>query len=248
MIKNILVSQPAPTTEKSPYFEIEKKYNVKIDFCPLIHVERFTEREYRTQHIDILSHTAVIFTSRHAIDFFFDLCKGLRVAIPEDMKYFFQSESIALYIQKFIQYRKRKIFYPKNNSWTELLDLMYKHKKEKYLFPQNEVHAHDVSEDFQRKNLNCTISNMFRTVSNVWDKEKSFNYDLVVFFTPSGVKAIRENFPDYEQGDVRFTCFGEAAANAINDFGFRLDLKAPTPTATSMSAALDQYLEAEINK
>lgn len=248
MIKKILISQPAPTSPKSPYFDLETKYNVKFDFRPLIHVERYSEKEFRAQHINILDYSAVIFNTRHAIDNFFSLCKDLRVSIPEDMKYFFISEKIALYIQKYIQYRKRKIFFAKTGKMEELLEIMVKHKKEKYLFPQNEVHHNDFKTMLDAKGLIHTECNMFRTVSTVWDKTIPFDYDMIVFFTPSGVKSIRDNFPDYQQEETRFACWGNAAAQTVQDEGYRLDLQAPTADSPSIIAAIDNYLAENSSK
>lgn len=248
MIKKILISQPAPKTAKSPYFDLEQKYNIKIDFQQLIHTERYTEKEFRAQRVNILEHTAIIFSSHHAIDSFFAICKDMRITMPEEMKYFFVSEKIALYIQKYIQYRKRKIFYAKTGKWDELLDLLVKHKKEFFLFPQNEVHHHNMSEDMEARGLKHTECNMFRTVSSQLDKDKPFDYDMIVFFTPSGVKSVTDNFPDYKQGKTLFACWGDAAAKEIEARNYRLDLKAPTAEATSMPAALDIFLEGKVEK
>lgn len=243
MIKKILISQPAPTSKKSPYFEIEEKYKVKIEFRPLIHVERLTEKEFRAQRVNILDHSAIVFNSHHAIDFFFSMCKDLRITMPEDMKYFFISENVALYIQKYVQYRKRKIFFSKTGLWSDLIDLMAKHKKETYLFPQNEVHHHDMGPLFDAKGLKHTECTMYRTVSTILEKDIPFDYDMLVFFTPSGVRSLTDNFPDYKQGKTLFGTFGEAAARTVTDMGYRLDLKAPFEGAPSMTAALDQYLQ-----
>lgn len=248
MIKKILVSQPAPAISKSPYFDIEQKFGVKIDFRPLIHVERLTEKEFRTQKVNILDHTAIIFNSHHAIDFFFSMCKDMRITMPEEMKYFFISENVAHYIQKYVQYRKRKIFHTKTGLWSELIELLAKHKKEKYLFPQNEVHHHDMAPAFDAKGLIHTECTMFRTVSTILDKKIPFDYDLVIFFTPSGVRSLTDNFPKYKQDKTLFGCFGDAAAKTIENLGYHLDLKAPTPEATSMPQALEQYLQHLINK
>ena len=248
MIKKILISQPAPKTAKSPYFDLEQKYNIKIDFQQLIHTERYTEKEFRAQRVNILEHSAIIFSSHHAIDSFFAICKDMRITMPEEMKYFVVSEKIALYIQKYIQYRKRKIFYAKTGKWDELLDLLVKHKKEFFLFPQNEVHHHNMSEDMEARGLKHTECNMFRTVSSQLDKDKPFDYDMIVFFTPSGVKSVTDNFPDYKQGKTLFACWGDAAAKEMEARNYRLDLKAPTAEATSMPAALDIFLEGKVEK
>lgn len=245
MIKKVLISQPAPTSPKSPYFDLEEKHNVHFEFRPLVHVERYSEKEFRAQRINILDYSAVIFNTRHAIDNFFSLCKDLRVTVPDDMKYFFISEKIALYIQKYIQYRKRKIFFARTGKMEELLELMVKHKKEKFLFPQNEAHHNDFKAMLDQKELNHTECNMFRTVCSTLDKAVPFDYDMVVFFTPTGVKAIKHNFPDYQQGETKFACWGKAAAETVEEEGYRLDLQAPTPEAPSIITAIDNYLSKE---
>ena len=243
MIRKILVSQPAPSSEKSPYFDIEKKFGVKIDFKPLIHVERLSAKEFRAEKVSILDYSAIVFNSHHSIDHFFAMCKDLRITMPEDMKYFFISEKVALYIQKYVQYRKRKVFFAKTGLWSELIALMAKYKKERYLLPQSDVHNSDVTGLLKEKGINHTECVMYRTVSTMLDKNEPFDYDMLIFFTPSGVKSLKENFPNFVQGDVKFACFGEAAANAIEENGFRLDLKAPTAEAKSMTGALELYLE-----
>lgn len=246
MIKKILVSQPEPTG-KSPYFDIAKKYDVQIDFRPLVHVERLTEKEFRAQKVNILDFTAIVFNSHHAIDFFFSMCKDMRLTMPDDMKYFFISENVALYIQKYIQYRKRKIFFSKSASVVDMLDLMAKHKKEKYLFPQNEVHHNNMGLMFEAKGLIHTEANFFRTVSTILEKDKTFDYDMVIFFTPSGIRSLtQDNFPGYKQGDVCFGTLGRAAAETVKDFGFRLDFQAPTPECPSLTSALDKFLEQQM--
>lgn len=246
MIRKILVSQPAPTSEKSPYFEIEKNFNVEIDFRPLIHVERLSAKEFRAERVSILDHTAIVFNTHHAIDHFFSMCKDLRITMPEDMKYFFISEKIALYVQKYIQYRKRKIFFGKTGQWPELIELMVKHKKERYFLPQSDVHHMDVARMLDNHGLNHTESIMYRTVSTMLDKEKPFDYDMLVFFTPSGVQSLKDNFPDFVQGDIQFGCFGDSTAKAIQDKGFRLDMKAPNVNAPSITRALELFLEEKL--
>ena len=245
MVKKILVSQPAPTGSSSPYFEIEKDLGVKIDFASLIHVERVSAKEFRAMKVSIPDYTAIVFNSHHAVDHFFSLCKDLRVTMRDDMKYFFISENIALYIQKYVQYRKRKIFFGRTGQWDDLIELMQKHKKERFLIPQSDVTTLSLREKLDAEGLMHTECTMYKTVSTKWNPEKAFDYDMVVFFTPSGVKSLVENFPDFEQGEIRFACWGSGAAKEIAARGFRLDLHAPTPTAPSMALALRQYLEEE---
>ncbi len=246
MIKKILVSQPAPASERSPYYEIEKNFDVQIDFCPLIHVERLSAKEFRAEKVSILDHTAIVFNTHHSIDHFFSMCKDLRITMPEDMKYFFISEKIALYVQKYVQYRKRKVFFAKSGQWSELIELMVKHKKERYFLPQSDVHHMDVAKMLDNHGLNHTEGVMYRTVSTMLDKDKPFDYDMLVFFTPSGVQSLKDNFPNFQQGDIQFGCFGESTAKAIADKGFRLDMKAPNVNAPSITRALELFLEAKL--
>ena len=248
MIKKILVSQPAPTSEKSPYFEIQQKHGVELVFHPFIKVEGITAREFRQQKVQILDHTAVVFNSRNAIDHFFNLCNELRITVPEDMKYFGLSETITLYIQKYVQYRKRKVFFGTTGKWPDLIAVMAKHKAEKYLVPLSDVHTDEVKAMLDAKKLKHTECIMYRTVSNTYPSDKPFDYDMLVFFTPAGIQSLLKNFPDFKQCDTRIACFGKATAKAVVDAGLRLDLEAPSATAPSMPAAIDLYLEQENGK
>lgn len=243
MIKKILVSQPKPTSEKSPYFEIEAKQNVEFTFHPFIKIEGLTSREFRQQKVQILEHTAIVFNSRHAIDFFFTLCKEMRVALPEDMKYFAISETVSLYIQKYVQYRKRKVFFGSTGKWEDLVTVMAKHKAEKYLVPLSDVHNDEVAASLDAKKLKHTECVMYRTVSNDFPKDKPFDFDMIVLFTPAGVESLLKNFPDFNQGETRMACFGPATRKAMEDAGLRCDLSAPTPRAKSMTAAIEMYID-----
>lgn len=245
MIKKILVSQPKPTSEKSPYFEIEAKEKVNFTFHPFIKIEGLSAREFRQQKIQILDYSAIVFNSRHAIDFFFTLCKEMRVTLPEDMKYFGISETVALYIQKYIQYRKRKVFFGSTGKWPELVTVMAKHKAEKYLVPLSDVHNDDVAQMLDAKKLNHKECVMYRTVSNEFPANEPFDFDMVVLFTPAGVESLLKNFPSFDQGSTRLACFGPATKKAIEDAGLRCDLSAPTPEARSMTAAIEMYLANE---
>ena len=198
-IKKVLVSQPKPTSEKSPYFDIAEKYGVEIDFRPFIKVEPLTSKEFRQQRISILDYTAVIFTARTAIDHFFHLCEELRVTIPETMKYFCITEAIAVYLQKYIVYRKRKIFYGQTGKPEDLVTVIGKHSKEKYLAPVSDVHKDDLFAMLDAKRINYTKAVMFRTVSNDRTKEESFDYDMLVFFGPAAITSLLKNFPDFKQ-------------------------------------------------
>ncbi|MBQ5881066.1 MAG: uroporphyrinogen-III synthase [Bacteroidaceae bacterium] len=244
MIKKILVSQPQPTSEKSPYFDISKKHGVEFVFHPFIKVEGLSAKEFRQQKVQILEHTAIVFNSRHAIDHFFNLCKEMRIAIPADMKYFAISESIALYIQKYVQYRKRKVSFGSTGKWPELIQVMAKHKTEKYLVPQSDVHTDEVRTLLDAKKLKYTECVMYRTVSNAISEEEMRGMDMLVVFTPAGVQSLQKNFPDFEQDDsIKIGCFGKATAKALEDAGFRIDLEAPSEKAPSMTGCLDLYLE-----
>ena len=247
MIKKILVSQPRPTSEKSPYFDIADKMNVEIVFRPFIKVVGITPKEFRQQKISILDHTAVIFTSRHAIDNFFSLCYQMRISIPEDMKYFCITEAVALYIQKYVQYRKRKIFFGSTGKIDDILPLILKHKNEKYFIPQSDMHTQDFAALLDSKKLVHHEAVMFRTVSNDFQEGEAFDYDMLIFFSPTGIKSLQKTFPNFEQGDIKIGCFGVQTAKAVTDAGLRLDIEAPTANAPSMTAALEQYLK-ENNK
>lgn len=244
MIKKILVSQPEPSSEKSPYFDIANDFGVELVFRPFIKVEGLSSKEFRQQKIGLLDFTAVVFTSRHAIDNYFKLAKEMRITIPEDMKYFCVTETIALYIQKYVQYRKRKVFFGTTGKLDSLIPTMVKHKNEKYLVPLSDVHNDDVQRLLDAKKLNHKECVMYRTVSNNFTEEevKNFDCDMLVFFSPTGIKAFTKNFPDFKQGDVRIATFGPATAKAVEDEGFRLDLEAPTKEHPSMTAALRWYL------
>ncbi len=245
MIKKILVSQPKPSSEKSPYFDIAEKYNVELVFRPFIKVEGLEPKEFRAQKINILDFTAVVFTSRHAIDHYFTLAKQMRIAIPEDMKYFCVTETISLYIQKYAQYRKRKVFFGSTGKIDDLLPTMVKHKTEKYLVPMSDVNSGSVASLLESKKLHHRECVMYRTVSNDFTPQevKDFDYDMLVFFSPSGIESLTKNFPEFDQGKVAIATFGPATAKAARDAGLRLDLEAPSAQYPSMTAALQHYLQ-----
>ena len=244
MIKKILVSQPKPTSEKSPYFDIAEKFDVELVFRPFIKVEGITSKEFRAQKVSILDYTAVVFTSRHAIDHFFTMAKELRVNIPEDMKYFCVTETIALYIQKYVQYRKRKIFFGETGKIEDLIPAMVKHKTEKYLVPMSDVHNNSLSLLLDSKKLNHTECVMYKTVSNDFTEEevKNFDYDMLIFFSPSGIESLIKNFPDFKQGEIAIATFGPTTAKAAREAGLRLDIEAPSEKYPSMTGALQHYL------
>ena len=245
MIKKILVSQPKPSSEKSPYYDIQRKYGVECVFRPFFKVEGLTAKEFRQQKVDILNYTAVVFSSRHAIDNFFNLAKELRITIPETMKYFCTIEAIALYIQKYVQYRKRKVFYGSTGKMDGLIPVMAKHKEEKFLVPLSSVHNDSLSQQLDAKGLKHCECVMYRTVSNDFSDEekKSANFDMLLFFSPTGVKALKSNFPDFVQDAKVIGAFGPATAKTVMDEGLRLDFEAPSQDHPSMTSALDAYLK-----
>ena len=241
-IKKVLVSQPSPASAKSPYFDIAEKYGVEIEFRPIIKVESLSAKEFRQQKVSILDHTAIVFTSRHAIDHFFNLCTDLRVTIPETMKYFCTSEQIALYIQKYVQYRKRKVFFGATGKFNDLIPTIVKHKSEKYFVPMSDVHNDEIKNALDAKDIQHTEAVMYRTVSNDFGEDEKFDYDMLLFFSPAGISSLMKNFPNFEQKDIAIGCFGPATAKAVKDAGLRLDLEAPTVESPSMTAALDKFI------
>jgi uroporphyrinogen-III synthase len=246
-IKKILVSQPQPSSEKSPYYDISQKYNVKIDFKPFIKVEPLSAKEFRAQRVSILDHTAIIFNARHGIDHFFRLCEEMRITVPEDMKYFCVSETVALYLQRYIQYRKRKVFFSPTGKMTDMIPLLKKHPDEKYLLITSDVQNEEIITVLNEAKIQYEKAVMYRTVSNEFD-EKEFNYDMIIFFSPVGVASLFKNFPDFVQGDIQIGCFGKTTAQAVRDAGLRLDLEAPQPDLPSMTMALEHFLKENAKK
>jgi len=245
MVKKILISQPKPTSDKSPYYDIEKQFGVSFVFRPFFKVEGLSTKDFRQQKISILDHTAIVFTSRNAIDHFFRLAKEMRLTIPDTMKYFCITETVALYIQKYVQYRKRKVFFGETGKIESLVPTMIKHKGEKYLVPLSSVHNDSIATMLDAKKLQHTECVMYRTVSNDFTEEEkaAFDYDMLIFSSPTGMKALKKNFPDFEQGDIRIGAFGPATAKEVVAEGFRLDLEAPSKEYPSMTSALQAYLK-----
>jgi len=237
------VSQPKPASDKSPYYDIATKYGVEMVFRPFIKVESLSPKEFRQQKVSILDYTAIVFTSRHAIDHFFGLCAEMRVAIPETMKYFCVTETIALYIQKYVQYRKRKIFFGGTGKFEDLMPTIMKHKSEKYLVPMSDVHTDDIKNMLDKGKVVHQEVVMYRTVSNDFAADEVFDYDMLVFFSPAGVSSLKKNFPNFEQGNIAIATLGAATAQAVRDAGLRLDIEAPSPKAPSMTAAIELYLK-----
>lgn len=241
-IHKILVSQPKPSSDKSPYYDIAAKHGVELVFRPFIKVEGLSAREFRAQKVNIPDFTAIIFTARTAIDNFFRLVEEMRIPITDDLKYFCTSEAISLYLQKYIVYRKRKVFFCENGKIDDLLPLLVKHSKEKYLYIVSDVHKDDTAA-LNKAGLNYTKAVMYRTVSNDFAPDEPLDYDALLFFSPAGINSLKKNFPDFDQTNVAIGTFGVTTAKAVEDAGLRLDFHAPTPEAPSMPAALDQYLK-----
>ena len=235
------MSQPTPENGKSPYTDLAKKNNLTIDFRPFSQVEGITSKEFRQNRIDITSHTAVIFTSKTAIDHFYRICEELRVLVPDTMKYFCLAESTAFYLQKYIVYRKRKIFYC-NGHFEDLLDLILKHNDEKYLLPVSDPHTNEIPQLLNQRNISYTIAVFYRTICSDLSDISSLNYDVLVFFSPSGIKSLMQNFPNFEQNETKIASFGSSTAKAVIDAGLRLDIEAPKPEAPSMAMALEQFI------
>ncbi|MFB2120763.1 uroporphyrinogen-III synthase [Parapedobacter sp. 2B3] len=243
-VKSILVTLPKPENEKSPYFALAQKYNLKLDFRAFIHVEGVPGRDVRKeQRINLADFTAVIFTSRNAADHFFRVCEEMRYEVPADLKYFCLSETIALYLQKYIQYRKRKIFFGKQTA-QDLSDVLKKHAKEKFLYPCSDVANEETYNWLQDNGYNVTPAVLFRTVVSDLSDLKDVFYDIIVFFSPSSVQSLFENFSDFKQNDTRLAAFGPTTHQAILDRGLLLDIAAPTPEAPSMTMAVEQYIKA----
>lgn len=244
-LKRILISQPRPESEKSPYFDLEKKHKVELVFHPFIKLEGIPARDFRKQKIDIAQYTAVIFTSRNAIDHFFRTCEEMKITIAQDTKYFCITEAVALYLQKFILYRKRKVFYGADGSNKSMFDVINKHKEnEKFLYVCSENQQDNEIVGWLKSN-NCEfqLAFMYRTISNditavMGDKE----FDVICFFTPSGVKSLFDNFPTFKQNGTVIGAFGNNTSKAVEEAGLELEIKVPSPQRTSMVAALDHFL------
>lgn len=246
-VKTVLISQPKPENEKNPYYDLANKYNLIETFRQFIKIEGLPVKDFRAQRIDILEHKAVILTSRMAVDHYFRMCNEMRVTVPESMKYFCINEATAYYLQKYIQYRKRKIFFG-HQTIQDLVDVIRKNREERFLLPAADVHKEKICEFLDAINIKYTKAVMYRTVSADLSDVKNLNeYDIVAFFTPAGIASLKHNFPNFKQGNTRIACFGASTANALKNYGYRLDIYAPNPKNPSMSGALEEYLK-ESNK
>jgi uroporphyrinogen-III synthase len=236
------VSQPEPSEAKSPYFDLAKKYNLKIDFKPFVQVEGVSIKDFRAQKINILNFTAIIFTSKTGIDHFFRICNEMRIVVPDTMKYFCITENVAFYLQKYIVYRKRKIFHGKS-KFQDLIDVIIKHREDSFFVPLSEPHNAEIPELLDKNNIKYIIGTLYKTISSHFSNLKDFDYDILVFYSPSGIKSLKENFPGFVQGDVKIAAFGPTTACAVEHEGLRLDINAPNPKAPSMTMALDNFLK-----
>jgi len=240
-IKKILVSQPRPDNGKSPYFELAEKNNIHIDFKPFIQIEGIPAKEFRQTRIDILNHSAIIFNSKTAIDHFFRICEEMRITVPDTMKYFCISESTAFYLQKYIVYRKRKIFYG-NGKIDDLMDLIIKYNDGIFLVPLSDIHADELPRALDKCKIKYNIAILYKTVCCDLTDFSTQDYDILVFFSPSGIKSLIKNYPNFKQNNIKIASFGESTAKAVRDAGFRLDIEAPTPNSPSMTMALDSFI------
>lgn len=240
-VKTILITQQDPGSEKNPYTDLAKKHKLKIDYRPFIHVAEVESLEFRQQRVDVLEHSAVIFTSRNAVDHYFRLCKEMRLTVPETMKYFCMSEAIAYYLQKYIQFRKRKIFFG-HSTFTELMESIKKHKTEKFLLPCSDILKPSIPESLEKDKINFSKAIMYRTVCSDLSDLADVKYDMLVFFSPSDIESLFKNFPDFKQNNTRIAVFGTTTAKAVEDAKLRIDVMAPNPKAPSMSMAIELYI------
>ncbi len=246
-IKTILVSQPKPEGEKSPYFDLADKYKLKIDFRPFIRVEGVNAQEFRSQRVNFGDYTAVILTSKNAVDHYFRMAQETRFTVPDTMKYFCISEAIALYLQKYVTYRKRKIFFGKQTI-EELVETMRKHKGEKYLLPCTDILRDKIPETLEQHKIDFTKAMLYRTVASDLSDLENVYYDMLVFFSPGGIESLFKNFPDFKQNETIIAAFGPTTANAVIKNNLRLDVHAPQPNAPSMTAAIENYVKESLKK
>jgi uroporphyrinogen-III synthase len=245
-VTSILVSQPKPTDEKSPYFVLAQKYHLKIDFRPFIQIEEVSAKDFRKQKVEILAHSAVIFTSRNAVDHFFKICAESRIEMPADFKYFCISEQTANYLQKYIVVRKRKIFVGQKTS-QDLIEILKKHKEEKFIYPCSNIRKEDIPVFLEANEYKYSEAVIYNTVASNLSDIKEIKYDVIAFFSPSGINSLFANFPNFVQGNIRIAAFGPTTAQAVRDAGLILDIEAPMPNIPSMTGALEEYIK-RVNK
>ncbi len=241
-VHSILVSQPEPKDLNSPYHKLAAKYNIKVDFRPFIEVQAVDYQEFRKQRVNILDHTAIIFTSRNAIDHFFRICKASKIEMPSDMKYFCISEQTANYLQKYIVIRKRKVFVGEKTA-RDLIDIIKKHDKDKFLYPCSDIRKEDIPEFLEAQRYKYSEAVLYRTVASDLSDLAEVNYDMIAFFSPSGIASLFQNFPDFKQNETRIAAFGPTTAKAVRDHDLQLDVEAPLPSAPSMTGAIELYIK-----
>jgi uroporphyrinogen-III synthase len=242
-VKKILVSQPKPETGRSPYLDLEEKYKVKVTFRPFIKVDPICSREFRAQKVNIQDHSAIVFTSIVGIKHFFRLAQDMRVAISDDMRYFCISASVANYLQNYINYRKRKVFYPESGRITDMFALIDKHSDLKFLVVLPENDSEKIVELFKERTVEYSIGYMYRTVSNDFTPEEAFDYDMLLFFSPQGIAALKKNFPNFDQGEIVIGCLGPTTAAAAREANLRIDIEVPSPKYTSLTVAVDDFIK-----
>ncbi len=242
MTKKILITQVRPAGEHNPYDLLEHHHDVRVDFQPLVQLERLSAREFRAQHVNILDYTAVILNSKTSADHFFHMCEDLHVAVPETMHYYCISEAVGNYLQKYIEFRKRRIFFGTHNSFEDVLPAMNRRPQEKYMMVVGENYSDELINMFAEHKVMVKPVVMFRQQTYSWPKDKPFDYDVVAFFTVSGVNAFLSNFPNFKQEDKAFVCFGANAAQALTDAGYTVNRVAPAPGCPSLLAAIESYL------
>ena len=245
-VKTILVSQPEPKIENSPYFDLQERQKVKVDFRPFIHVEGVSAKDNRQQKIDLSKFTAIILTSRNSVDHFFRVAEEMRFKVPDSMKYFCQSEAVAYYLQKYVVYRKRKI-YVGNRNFEDLTPLIKKYKEEKFLLPTTDKVKPIIPEILDNLEVNWIQATFYKTVISDLSDLADVYYDILVFFSPSGIESLFHNFPDFKQNDTRIAVFGNTTVKAVEKKGLRVDIAAPTPETPSMTMALQKYIDS-VNK
>jgi uroporphyrinogen-III synthase len=246
-IKTILVSQPKPEGEKSPYFDLAEKYKLKIDFRPFIKVEGIDGKNFRAQKVNIADHSAVILTSKVAVDHFFRIAEEIRFEVPEAMKYFCISEAVALYLQKYVAYRKRKIFFGKQTI-SDLADVMKKHKAEKFLLPCTDILRDTIPITLEQQGMAFTKVILYKTVASDLSDLEDVYYDMLVFFSPGGIESLLKNYPDFKQNDTAIAAFGPTTASAVIKHNLRLDVHAPHPKAPSMVGAIELFIKDQLKK
>ena len=243
MIDKILISQPRPETAHNPYTRLESQYYVHCDFYQFIHIEGLSAREFRQQHINPLEYSAVILNSRLGAEHYFRMCEEMRINVPDSMHYYCISETVGNYLQKYIQYRKRKVFFSEHNRFEDLLPAMYRRPQEKYLMVLSDIHNDDQLNMFAANNIKVQPAIMYRTVSTKWNDKDPFDYDMIALFTPSGVKSILENFPKWKQGKTLIAAFGAGTVQTLEEAGYRVDIRVPNEKYQSLTTAIQAYLE-----